>query len=53
MATVRRCLGCSATYRLDEHACPECGSHAADTEEKAEAKEAAPVKPKPTRRRRA
>jgi hypothetical protein len=30
---VRRCLGCSATYPADEHACPTCGSHAADVEE--------------------
>jgi rRNA maturation endonuclease Nob1 len=34
----RRCLGCSATYPADEHACPRCGSHAAEVEEKTEAK---------------
>jgi rRNA maturation endonuclease Nob1 len=45
MATVRRCLGCSATYPADEAACPTCGSYAADVEEKAEA-----AKPKPKRK---
>jgi rRNA maturation endonuclease Nob1 len=40
---VRRCLGCSATYPADEHACPKCGSHAATVEE-------APAKPKPKRK---
>jgi rRNA maturation endonuclease Nob1 len=45
MATVRRCLGCKATYPADEAACPKCGSHAADVEEQAEAK------PKPKRRK--
>jgi rRNA maturation endonuclease Nob1 len=39
MATVRRCLGCSATYAADEPACPKCGSYAAEVEtEKTEAK---------------
>jgi rRNA maturation endonuclease Nob1 len=53
---VRRCLGCSATYPADEHACPSCGSHAAEVEEErtvaprgaSEAK----AKPKPARPRR-
>jgi rRNA maturation endonuclease Nob1 len=45
MDIVRRCLGCSATYPADGHACPKCGSHAAETEEKAAAK----PKPKPKR----
>jgi rRNA maturation endonuclease Nob1 len=44
---VRRCLGCSATYPADEHACPECGSHAGEVEEKAPE-----AKPKPARRPR-
>jgi rRNA maturation endonuclease Nob1 len=35
---VRRCLGCAATYPADEHECPKCGSHAAETEAKTEAK---------------
>jgi rRNA maturation endonuclease Nob1 len=48
MGTVRRCLGCSATYPFDEHACPECGSHAADVEERPDPKPEA----KPTRRRK-
>jgi rRNA maturation endonuclease Nob1 len=47
MSVVRRCLGCSATYPLTEHACPKCGSHAAEAEEKA-----AEAKPKPARRRK-
>ena len=39
MSDVRRCPGCQATYPAEEHACPDCGSHAADVEqEKAEAK---------------
>jgi rRNA maturation endonuclease Nob1 len=44
MSDVRRCLGCSATYPAGEHACPKCGSHAAETEKAAEAK------PKPKRK---
>jgi rRNA maturation endonuclease Nob1 len=36
MATVRRCLGCSATYPADEPACPKCGSYAADLEDQAD-----------------
>jgi rRNA maturation endonuclease Nob1 len=43
---VRRCLGCSATYPADEHACPKCGSHAADVEQ---AKDTT-AKPKPKRK---
>jgi rRNA maturation endonuclease Nob1 len=45
MSEVRRCLGCSATYPPDEHACPKCGSHAADLEQQAET-----AKPKPKRK---
>jgi rRNA maturation endonuclease Nob1 len=45
MSLVRRCLGCQSTYPADEHACPRCGSHAADVEEKA-----AEAKPKPKRK---
>jgi rRNA maturation endonuclease Nob1 len=54
MSDVRRCLGCSATYPLDEHACPECGSHAAEVEELAphEAPAEAKPEPKPARRRK-
>jgi rRNA maturation endonuclease Nob1 len=44
MATVRRCLGCSATYPADQPACPKCGSHAADIEQDTAAK------PKPKRK---
>jgi rRNA maturation endonuclease Nob1 len=51
MRTVRRCLGCSATYPADEHACPECGSHAADVEE-AQEPEDVEAKPKPRRQRK-
>jgi len=51
MSTVRRCLGCSATYPADEHACPECGSHAAEIEEAQEAEDTE-AKPKPRRRPR-
>jgi rRNA maturation endonuclease Nob1 len=47
---VRRCLGCSNTYPLDEHACPECGSHAADVED--EVIEATEPKAEPKRPRR-
>jgi rRNA maturation endonuclease Nob1 len=48
MSVVRRCLGCSATYPVGEHACPKCGSHAAEVE-KVEKDTAA--KSKPTRRK--
>jgi rRNA maturation endonuclease Nob1 len=46
---VRRCLGCSATYPADEHACPECGSHAADVEER-EQEPKPKAEPKPKRK---
>jgi rRNA maturation endonuclease Nob1 len=50
MSVVRRCLGCKATYPADEHACPKCGSHAADVEQE-KATEAKPKpKPKPKRK---
>jgi rRNA maturation endonuclease Nob1 len=48
MGDVRRCLGCSATYPADGHACPKCGSHAAEVEVQAEPK--AEAKPKPRRK---
>jgi rRNA maturation endonuclease Nob1 len=52
MRTVRRCLGCSATYPLQEPSCPECGSHAADVEEAREPEDTeAKPKPKPRRRK--
>jgi rRNA maturation endonuclease Nob1 len=51
MSDVRRCLGCSATYPADEHACPTCGSHAADVEEQAAERDQA--NRKPARRRKA
>ena len=44
MSDVRRCLGCGNTYPLTEHACPRCGSHAADVEKVEKAK------PKPQRK---
>jgi rRNA maturation endonuclease Nob1 len=44
----RRCLGCTATYPADEHACPKCGSHAADVEKV----EKDTTATKPPRRRR-
>jgi rRNA maturation endonuclease Nob1 len=47
MSDVRRCLGCGSTYPLQEHACPRCGSHAADVEKAAEV-----TKAKPPRRRK-
>jgi rRNA maturation endonuclease Nob1 len=47
-SVVRRCLGCSATYKADEPACPKCGSHAGEVE----VKQAAAAKAKPTRRRK-
>jgi rRNA maturation endonuclease Nob1 len=47
MSDIRRCLGCSATYPADEHACPKCGSHAADVEVE---QEKTAVKPKPKRK---
>ena len=50
MSIVRRCLGCSATYPADEHACPKCGSHAAEVEE--QKVEETVTKPKPARRRK-
>jgi rRNA maturation endonuclease Nob1 len=46
MSDVRRCLGCQATYPADEQACPKCGSHAAEVEQKAEEKTAAKPKRK-------
>jgi rRNA maturation endonuclease Nob1 len=49
MSVIRRCLGCSATYPLAEHACPKCGSHAAEVEEQATA---AKPKAKPAPRRK-
>jgi rRNA maturation endonuclease Nob1 len=52
MSDVRRCLGCSATYPLDEHACPKCGSHAAEAEVEEEKVEETVAKPKPARRRK-
>jgi rRNA maturation endonuclease Nob1 len=51
MSDVRRCLGCSATYPADGHACPECGSHAAEVEQ-VEETEDTEAKPKPRRRRK-
>jgi rRNA maturation endonuclease Nob1 len=45
MSNVRRCLGCGNIYPPNEHACPRCGSHAADIEQKATA-----AKPKPKRK---
>jgi rRNA maturation endonuclease Nob1 len=52
MDIIRRCLGCQATYPADEHACPKCGSHAADVEQAATEKRKAPEsgRPKPTRK---
>jgi rRNA maturation endonuclease Nob1 len=50
MATVRRCLGCSATYPPDQPACPKCGSHAGEVEQE---QKAAEPKPKPARQRKA
>jgi rRNA maturation endonuclease Nob1 len=52
MDVVRRCLGCSATYPADEHACPKCGSHAADTEAAALVQADPEPKRKPSRRRK-
>jgi rRNA maturation endonuclease Nob1 len=50
--TVRRCLGCQATYPPDEHACPECGSHAGYVDKVEVEKVEDPVaKPKPRRRK--
>jgi rRNA maturation endonuclease Nob1 len=48
MSVVRRCLGCSATYPPDEHACPKCGNHAAEVEVQEDKNPAA----KPPRRRK-
>jgi len=47
---VRRCLGCQATYPADGHACPKCGSHAAETELAAPAAKAKAAKPEPKRK---
>jgi rRNA maturation endonuclease Nob1 len=43
MSDVRRCLGCGNTYPLDEHACPKCGSHAADVEKVEKTRPARPA----------
>jgi len=53
MRMIRRCLGCSNGYPADEHACPECGSYAAEVEEAREPEdtEARPARPKPRRRK--
>jgi rRNA maturation endonuclease Nob1 len=51
MATVRRCLGCSATYPADAHACPKCGSHAGELAEVDQAERDTADKPKPRRRK--
>jgi rRNA maturation endonuclease Nob1 len=45
MSVVRRCLGCGATSPLDKHACPKCGSHAAEV-----VKATTVAKPKPKRK---
>jgi rRNA maturation endonuclease Nob1 len=50
MATVRRCLGCSARYPATEAQCSKCGSYAAEVEQEREPK--AEPKAKPTRRRK-
>jgi rRNA maturation endonuclease Nob1 len=50
MDIIRRCLGCQATYPADEHACPKCGSHAADVE--VEQRSTAKPKTEPARRTR-
>jgi rRNA maturation endonuclease Nob1 len=52
MSDVRRCLGCSATYPPDEHACPKCGSHAADVEPEPaeETKDTAAKRPRRSRK---
>jgi len=34
--TLRRCLGCTALYPPDLHACPQCASHAGDSVEDGE-----------------
>jgi len=58
MSVARRCLGCSATYPLNAHACPKCGSHAAEVETKDSEKSASAAytepkpKPKPSSRRK-
>jgi rRNA maturation endonuclease Nob1 len=57
MRTIRRCLGCSATYPLQEPSCPECGSHAADVEDARETEDtskapAESARPKPRRQRK-
>jgi hypothetical protein len=49
MATVRRCLGCQATYPATEAMCEACGSYAAELEEQEPKPE---PKAKPTRRRK-
>jgi rRNA maturation endonuclease Nob1 len=46
MSVIRRCLACSATYPADDQACPKCGSHAAEVEEKQDTA----AKPKPKRK---
>jgi rRNA maturation endonuclease Nob1 len=51
---LRRCLGCSATYPLEEHACPECGSHAGEAEDmppEEDTRKSSSTKRKPTRRK--
>jgi hypothetical protein len=50
MSNVRRCLGCSATYPADGHACPDCDSHAGEVEVQEEQADLA--KPKPPRKRK-
>jgi rRNA maturation endonuclease Nob1 len=54
VTVVRRCLGCSGTYPLSEHACPKCGSHAAEVETISEKNETVDTvaKPTPARRRK-
>jgi rRNA maturation endonuclease Nob1 len=52
MSVVRRCLGCSATYPLDAHACPKCGSHAAEVEVEKDIVAKPEPKSQPARRRK-
>jgi rRNA maturation endonuclease Nob1 len=47
MSVVRRCLGCGVTSPLNAHACPKCGSHAAEV---VKATTVAKSTPKPKRK---
>jgi rRNA maturation endonuclease Nob1 len=52
VSVVRKCLGCGYTYPHQEHACPKCGSHAAEAEQLSSDRSEDKPKAKPPRPRK-